>query len=90
MKKKKHFNFFSLGSSEAILVLTNAGANVEAADKDGLTGNYYSLVICLWMHLSTSSKIKIVVIKTTIIKFYKYLSTLYSIWILISFERFKL
>ncbi|XP_066906651.1 uncharacterized protein [Halyomorpha halys] len=27
----------SAGSSEAILVLTNAGANVEAADKDGLT-----------------------------------------------------
>lgn len=30
----------SLGSADAILALVNAGANVEADDKDGLTGMY--------------------------------------------------
>lgn len=33
-----HIN--SLGSADAILALVNAGANVEADDKDGLTGKY--------------------------------------------------
>lgn len=37
-------NINSLGSADAILALVNAGANVEADDKDGLTGKYRGFV----------------------------------------------
>lgn len=37
-------NINSLGSADAILALVNAGANVEADDKDGLTGKYRGCV----------------------------------------------
>lgn len=37
-------NINGLGSADAILALVNAGANVEADDKDGLTGKYRGCV----------------------------------------------
>ncbi len=36
---------FSTGSDDAVLALVNAGASVEAADKDGLTGELKELFV---------------------------------------------
>ena len=45
LKINAYFMVLCLGSSEAILALVNAGASVDAEDKDGLTGNKASAVI---------------------------------------------
>lgn len=53
--------FRSSGSAEAILALVKAGAKVEAADKDGLTGKFFPLLafifhddICIALHCAAS------------------------------------
>lgn len=40
------------GSSDAVLALTNAGASVQAHDKDGLTGKYNNAQVVNRAHFS--------------------------------------
>jgi len=40
------YNLRITGSADAILALVNAGARVDAEDKDGLTGNFSNLLLC--------------------------------------------
>ena len=44
--------FAASGSADAILALVNAGASVEAADKDGLTGKHKQLKKNLFLNFS--------------------------------------
>ena len=45
------------GSADAILALSNAGASVMAADKDGLTGKFYLFLSILWGRKQTHQRV---------------------------------
>lgn len=52
-----HIRCLVSGSADAILALVNAGANVEADDKDGLTGKYDESILTF---ATTSANVRVI------------------------------